>query len=263
MTINKQYQIGIMGYGYLGKSLHEALQDTNIQVISIYNRSAASLEGIEGSIATTDIEVFLGSIDKLDLVVELAHPDISLQVGEKILSKTNYMPCSVGALAHDELKDKLIKTAADSGTNLLIPHGAVVGIDNIVEARDNWESVTITFRKPPESIDLEEELTEDETILFEGSVREIADKFPRSVNAMVACALASVGPDIAVGRFIADRRMKGVVRGEFEFVGKDGARLFVAKQEPAVGVSGTGMVTSLKGSVLRALQQSPEGISFV
>ena len=213
--MKKQYCIGIIGYGYLGKSLHQALAGSDIHVGRVYNRSAERLVELPNSIGTTDAEELIGATADLDLVVELAHPDISRDMGEQILARTDYMPCSVAALADDQLKEKLLATARAAGTRLLIPHGAVVGIDNLVECRDNWQAVTITFRKPPGSIDLEEEPESDETVLFEGSVREIAERFPRNVNAMVACALATVGPDVAVARMIADRRLDNVLRGEF------------------------------------------------
>jgi aspartate dehydrogenase len=261
--MNKQQNLGIIGYGYLGKSLHQALAESDIHVSCVYNRSAERLVGLPDSIATTDVEEFVDAAANVDLVVELAHPDISRHMGEQILERTSYMPCSVAALADDQLKEKLLATALAAETRLLIPHGAVVGIDNLVECRDNWQAVTITFRKPPGSIDLQEEPEGDETVLFEGSVREIAKKFPRNVNAMVACALATVGLDVAVARMIADRSLDNVLRGEFEFLGKDGSRLLIVKQEPAVGVSSPGMINSLKGSVLRALHASPEGMTFV
>jgi aspartate dehydrogenase len=261
--MSKHSKIGIIGYGYLGSSLYRELQGADIVVSRVYNRSAQSLSELPDTVATTDMVVFLQALPELDLVIELAHPDVSRESGEQILRQANYMPCSVTALADDELKEKLLATAAASGTKLLVPHGAVAGMDNLLEARDNWQGASITFRKPPGSIDLNEELEEDETVLFEGSVREVAAKFPRNVNAMVACALATVGLDAARARFVADRRLDNVVRGEFEFTGKDGSLLTITKEEPATGVSGSGMIWSLKGSVLRALEQSGEGLNFV
>ena len=263
LTMSKQHKIGIVGYGYLGKSLHESLAGKGIDVTRIYNRSAERLADLPDSIATTKMESFIHVIGNLDLVVELAHPDISREWGGQILQHTDYMPCSVAALADVKLKEGLLKIAAKAGTRLLVPHGAVVGIDNIYEARNNWQEVTITFRKPPAAIDMEEEPEGDETLLFEGPVTEIAEKFPRNVNAMVACALATVGTDAARARFIADRRLNNVLRGEFEFKGKDGSRLSIIKEEPAVGVSSPGMITSILGSVLRALDLPSEGINFV
>lgn len=261
--MSKEKKIGIIGYGYLGSSLNALLADTNIDVVRIYNRSEEKLKGLSEKIATTQMEAFMEAAANLDLIIELAHPDVTKEWGEKILQLTDYMPCSVGALADEKLKKNLLLTGNKSGKRLLVPHGAVVGIDNIYEARENWEEVTITFRKPPGAIELEEEPEGKETILFEGPVREIAEKFPRNVNAMVACALASVGPDKAMARMIADRRLDNVLRGEFEFTGKDGSWLSITKEEPAVGVSSSGMVTSILGSVMRALHQSPAGIIFV
>ena len=261
MAENKK--IGIIGYGFLGSSLHEYLKGTEVEVAAVYNRSAAKLEGLPAACAFTDMAGFMARVEGLDLVVELAHPDISRDWGKSILKLCDYMPCSVAALADKELKTQLLDTAMSSATRLLVPHGAVVGIDNIFEARENWQEVRITFRKPPSAIDLDEEPDDDESILFEGPVTEIAEKFPRNVNAMVACALASVGPDKATARFVADRRLNNMLRGEFEFHGKDGSTLTVIKEEPAVGVSSPGMVTSIIGSVLRALQVKNEGINFV
>ncbi len=88
-------------------------------------------------------------------------------------------------------------------------------------------------------------------------------KFPRNVNATVACALATVGLDAARARFIADRRLQNKVRGEFEFTAKDGALLAITKEEPASGVSSTGMIGSLKGRVLRALELPSFRMKFV
>ena len=261
MVNNKR--IGIIGYGFLGSSLHNYLLDTDIEVAAVFNRSTEKIEKLQTSMAFTEMENFMELVPELDLVVELAHPDISKNWGDSILKHCDYMPCSVAALADASLKKQLIDSAASAGTRLLVPHGAVVGIDNIFEARENWKEVRITFRKPPTAIDLDEEPDEDETILFEGPVTEIAEKFPRNVNAMVACALASIGTDKAVARFVADRRLDNMLRGEFEFHGKDGSTLTVVKEEPAVGVSSPGMVTSIIGSVLRALQVKAEGLNFV
>ncbi len=187
-TVNEKYKLGIVGYGYIGRTLHQSLADTGVIVARIFNRSAGPLAELPTSMATTDIDTFLDGIADLDLVVELAHPDISRTMGERILRATSYMACSVTAFADDEFTERMLGIARAAGTNLFIPHGAVVGVDNLIETRDNWKEVSITFRKPPQSIDIEDDSDADETVLFEGSVREIAAKFPRNVNAMVACA---------------------------------------------------------------------------
>ena len=72
-----------------------------------------------------------------------------------------------------------------------------------------------------------------------------------------------MGVDKARAKIVADKRTNIMLRGEFEFRGKDGSRLSIVKEEPAVGVSSPGMITSIIGSVIRASQQSSEGLVFV
>jgi aspartate dehydrogenase len=258
----QRYRIGIIGCGYIGRALYDSFAGSAIEVARVYDHSADNLASLPAALATTDADAFVASLTGIDLVVELAHPSVSVQLGERIIGKANYMPCSVVALADEELRERLLAAARRAGTKLYIPHGAVVGMDNLLENR-NWRGAAITFRKPPASIDATAAVQADETLLFAGSAREIADKFPRSVNAMIACALATVGLDATTTRMVADRRFGDVLRGEFEFTAANGARLTIIKEEPGVGVSGIGMMNSIRGSVLRALGVSSDNPIFV
>lgn len=251
--MTRKYRIGLIGHGFIGRSLHEALRGSAIEVVRVYARTTTHFAGLASGIATTDPEDFVASLNGLDLVVEVAHAEVSARLGARILEKASYMPCSVVALADDHLRERLIRIAKDAGKRLFLPHGAVVGMDNLLEARGLWISARITFRKPAASIQPGLDVSADETVLFEGTVRDIATQFPRGVNAMVACALATVGLDRATARMIADPRIGNVLRGEFEFTGLNGSRLTIIKEDPAVGVSGVGMTNSIHSSVLRAL----------
>lgn len=259
----RAYRIGVIGCGYLGRSLYERFRGDPVSVVAIYDRNAHKLAAIDPACAVSGAESFIEQAGDLDLVVEVAHPSVTQTHGEALIAKTSYMPCSVVALADESLRARLLEKAETSGTRLYVPHGAAVGLDNLLERRDDWERVEITFRKPPSSIDAEEVDPGDEVVLFEGTVREIADKFPRSVNAMVTCAIATVGLDATIARFVADRTIGNRLRGEFEFRGKDGSRLAIVKEEPAVGVTSTGMVNSIAGSILRALAAEDRGLHFV
>lgn len=253
----------MVGYGYIGRSLYRAFEGSAVEIARVYDHLESNITDLPKAIATFNEDAFVESLAGLDLVVEVAHPDVSTKIGVRMLNKTSYMPCSVVALADDNLRQQLQSAAKEAGTRLYIPHGAVVGMDNLLEARSLWKSVDITFRKPPASIDSAAASQADETLLFEGSVREIARRFPRSVNAMVACALATVGLDATTARMFADRRCGNMLRGEFEFTGTNGSRLTIVKEEPGAGVSGAGMANSIKGSVLRALGAMTDASSFV
>jgi predicted dinucleotide-utilizing enzyme len=171
------------------------------------------------------------------------------------------MPLSVTALADDGLRERLVTTAERARRHLILPQGALVGTDALLAWRHMWRDVTITFRKHPLNIDLTavkrraQDITA-ETVIFDGSVREIAPLFPRNVNTMVTCALATVGLDKCRGRMIADPALDHAV-AEVEAWGKDGSYLTTVKRQPMVGVSGTEMFASTLRSVLKATGTGP------
>ena len=145
--------------------------------------------------------------------------------------------------------------------SLILPQGALVGTDALLNWRHMWREVRITFRKHPNNIDLAavkrraEDIT-SETIIFDGPVREIAPMFPRNVNTMVTCALATVGIDKCRGRMVADPSLDHAV-AEVEAWGEDGSYLTTVKKQPMVGDSGTEMFQSTLRSVLKATGAGP------
>ncbi len=261
--MSKEFRIAIIGHGFIGQALFRAFATVPVEVVRVYDRSRANLAGLPPGVAMDDAARFLRDLGQVDLVVESAGAEVSRLMGADILKQTSYMPCSVVALVDELLRARLLSIAKEAGTRLYVPHGAVVGMDNLLEARTLWTSVDITFRKPPDSIQSGVDLEGDEALLFEGSVREIATRYPRSVNAMVACAMATAGLDVTTARMVADRRLGNVLRGEFVLTGSNGSRLTIVKEEPGVGVSGVGMVNSIRSSVLRALGVRDEGLVFV
>lgn len=246
-------RIGIIGAGFVAEQLLRHVEGGagTWRAAFVHARRFEALDFVPEALR-------LGDLDDLarfapSLVVEAAHPDITRQHGEAILKVADYMPLSVTALADPALLDRLKTTAARHGHRLLIPHGALVGLDSLVAWRDRWAEVTITFRKPPGSIDLSNTgLTAaeivGETIVYDGPVGPMAKLFPRNVNAMVTCALATVGVDRCRGRLIADPDAV-MLSLEIEAVDIDGARLFIQRRQPAVGVSGSEMFASLLRSV--------------
>lgn len=114
--------------------------------------------------------------------------------------------------------------------------------------------MVITFCKHPANIDFTELATDPstivaETVLFEGPVRAIAGLFPRNVNTMVTCALATIGLDHCVGRLVADPALAGMAVTEVMAIGADGSEIRTIKKQPMVAVSGTEMFASLLRSL--------------
>jgi aspartate dehydrogenase len=99
-----------------------------------------------------------------------------------------------------------------------------------------------------------------ETVVHDGTAREIASRFPRNVNTMVTCALATIGLDACRARMVAVPGLP-VAIAEVEAIGHDGAVLTMRKEQPVVGVSGTEMFESAWGSICRSLG-AEETLSF-
>jgi len=261
-------KIGLIGFGFIAGYIYREITtrpELGLDIAFVWNRSPEKLKEIPSDLVLDNLSDFASRA--ADLVVEMAHPSVSRDYAKAILSNTNYMMLSVTAMADPELSAELIGTAQTNGTSLFIPHGALVGVDSLHEARDNWADVTITFRKPPGNVDLsasgtDPDAIDSEQIIYDGSVRGAAAKFPRNVNAMATCALASLGFDQTRGVMILDPNATAM-SAEVIAHGKDGSLLEIRKAEQAVGVSSGGMLLSQMGSIRRAVSVANTGMVFV
>ena len=255
-------RVGLVGFGFIGAGLYRAISTgacPGLGIAFVWNRSAQKLHGVSTEHVLDDLSRFAAAAP--DLIVESAHPDITRSHGEAFVSSCDYMPFSVTALADDGLRERLTAVAKSSGHRLVIPQGALVGTDALLGWAHMWRDVTVTFRKHPANIDLgminlRAGDIRAETVIFDGPVRDIAPLFPRNVNTMVTCALATVGIDRCRGRMIADPGLDHAV-AEVEAWGRDGSYLTTVKRQPMVGVSGTEMFASALRSVLKATGAGP------
>ena len=99
-------RIGLIGYGQIGAAVHQMIdQDPNngMEVVFVHDQLAERLNGLPDKLALPDLARFEET--EPDLIVEMAHPDVTRQWGEAILQKTNYMLISVTALVDQYYKD--------------------------------------------------------------------------------------------------------------------------------------------------------------
>lgn len=197
----KKTRIGLIGYGQIGravKAMIDGNQASGMEVVFVHDVVESALKDLPKDLVLKRMEDF--SERKPDLVVEMAHPDITREWGVAILEATDYMLVSVTAMADRVLEQKMAETALKNGTRCFIPHGGVVGMDALVENRKLWESVDVIMKKPPRNIDyavvgINPDDIRKETVLYDGPTRGVCPKFPRNVNTHAAIAMAGIGFD--------------------------------------------------------------------
>ena len=194
-------RIGLIGYGQIGRAVHQMIDSnphTGMQVVFVHDQFKDALKDVSSDLALDDLGRFADRSP--DLVVEMAHPDVTRQWGKTILEKTNYMFISVTALADRQLEKDIEETTLRCGTRAFVPHGGVVGMDALLENRDVWETVDIIMKKSPHNVDcaaagLNPDEIKEQTTLYDGPTRGICPLFPRNVNTHAAIAYAGIGFD--------------------------------------------------------------------
>ncbi|MDR3532799.1 MAG: aspartate dehydrogenase, partial [Rhodopila sp.] len=137
-----------------------------------------------------------------DIVVEAAPSAIFERIALPVLEAGRiFVPASVGALLP---RMHLAKLARRTGARIVVPTGALLGLDAVRAAAEGpIDSVTIETRKPPMALagapylekhgidvmDLIQPL-----LIFDGNALDAAAGFPANVNVAAALALAGIGP---------------------------------------------------------------------
>ena len=112
------------------------------------------------------------------------------------------MVLSCGALLE---RPALIELAKARGGQIIVPTGALLGLDAVTAAAEGQiHSVRMTTRKPPRGLagapylvanGISVDGLDAAKRVFSGTAREAAAGFPANVNVAAALALAGIGPD--------------------------------------------------------------------
>lgn len=207
-------QIGIVGCGAIGRAILRAVDEGRLQVpvAGVTSRDQAKAEAFLGTLAHPPPWLSLDEcIARSGLVIEAAGGGMVPLLAEKAFGAgKDLLVISTGALLdHPEVLER----ARETGCRLILPSGAIAGIDGIKSAcAGQVEHVTITTRKPPGGLKgapyLEQhgwdmDAITEETELYYGPVREACKGFPANVNVSATVSLAGLGPDRTMIRILA------------------------------------------------------------
>jgi aspartate dehydrogenase len=258
-------KIGLIGFGRIGSYLYDKISDNkDLAVDFVYETIKEKTAGLDSSIVVQDMEMVLNR--EADLVVEAADFRVVKDYAPHILKKTDLMVLSVTALADAKLESNLYSICKKNGTRIGIPHGALLGMDGIFDARESLTDVQVITTKNPRNIDFsftdkyEADDIKEVTVLYDGPTRGICSMFPRNVNAHAVVALSGLGFDRTRSKLITDPHSDDALQ---HVIAEGGGTLLEIKRSSAIkGVTGEYTLVSLYGSIIRALS-SPPGISVL
>lgn len=225
-----EWPIALLGFGAIANRLVQVLashSDAPQVVAALVPRDRlAAAHDEANSLADSRTHGDITPTDDLDallarrpaLVVECAGQQALREYGPAILrAGVDLLVASVGALAHPELEADLRSAAREGGARLLLPSGAVGGLDALASARiAGLDEVEYASNKPvtgwrgtaaEQLVDLDA-LT-GPTVFFTGNAREAAQRFPQNANVAAAVALAGIGFEKTVVTLAADPTATG------------------------------------------------------
>jgi aspartate dehydrogenase len=248
--------VGLIGYGGIARDVVAALRDAGSSVgiaaaLCRFGRSDKARDALPGIDIVERLDDLLARKPKL--VAEVAGQQAITEHGPEVLKRGfDLLIISIGALAEPVLLDRL-KTAANEGkSRILLPAGAIGGIDAIAAMRvGGLTTVRYRSRKPPaawrgspaEKVADLDKLT-GRTVLYRGHAGEAALLYPQNANVAAAVALAGLGFENTEVELVADPEAPGNVH-EIEAEGTAGRF--------AISLQGRPSRTNPKTSALAAL----------
>ncbi|MBW8269308.1 aspartate dehydrogenase [Caldovatus aquaticus] len=198
--------VGIAGLGAIGLPLARALDAgvEGLRLVAVAARDRAKAErALAGFRDPPAVVGLAGLAERAEVVVEAAPAAVFEEVARAAIARGRILvPASAGALLP---RLHLVEEARRSGARILVPTGALLGLDAVrAAAEGRVESVTLETRKPPRGLagapylerhGIDVMAVTAPTRVFAGNAFEAAQGFPANVNVAAALALAGIGPE--------------------------------------------------------------------
>ena len=204
---HRSLSVAIGGLGTVGFEVARRIDGGELDGLTLCAVSARdharARERMAGFRTPVDVVVAGELAERADIVVESAPAAVFREIAEPVVRAGKVLVAiSAGALLEHA---DLVETARATGAQIVVPSGAVMGLDAVRGAAESGiESVTMITRKPPGGLAGAPHLVEhgidlrglrEPLKVFEGSARDGARGFPANLNVAAALGLAGVGPE--------------------------------------------------------------------
>ncbi|HYD62649.1 MAG TPA: aspartate dehydrogenase [Noviherbaspirillum sp.] len=215
MSFEKELRVGVAGLGAVGKTLVRSLDAGifGLKLGAVAVRDPGKAAETMAALKTPVPVVAIADLaEYADVVVECAPAELVPDIAEPVLrAGKTVIVLSVGALLD---RMDLVETARRYGGQIIVPTGALLGLDAVTAAAEGKiNSVRMVTRKPVRGLVgapflVENKINIDDITspvqIFAGTAREAAKGFPANLNVVVALALAGIGPDLTQLEIWAD-----------------------------------------------------------
>src|SRR5258708_37082460 len=204
-TRRRTLAIGIAGLGAIGSTVAKALAagipGLSLAALAVRDRTKAE-RWLVAQGTTTAIVPLAALAARCDVIVECLPPAHFADIAEPAIEAGKiFVPLSVGTLlAHAAL----IERARATGARILVPTGALIGLDAVrAAAEGRIRSVRMVTRKPPKGLEGAPYLVANNISLagltaplkvFEATPPDAAKGSPPHVNAPAPLTLPATGP---------------------------------------------------------------------
>ncbi|PZP90772.1 MAG: putative aspartate dehydrogenase [Variovorax paradoxus] len=260
------HRVAIAGLGLVGlevaRHLDAGIPGMVLSAVGVRDRAKAT--GLLAGLKTMPV---LADIDALephaDIVVECAPAALLASAIEPFLLRgKKAIVLSAGALLSNPT---LIDLADAHGGQILVPSGALLGLDAVSAAAEGTiHSVKMVTRKPTRGLMGAPYLTDNNIRIddirqplrvFSGSPRDAAIGFPANLNVAVALSLAGIGPDATTLEIWADPALE---RNTHSIeVQADSAHFSMAIENIPSANPKTGLITALSVVAMLRRFESP------
>jgi aspartate dehydrogenase len=207
-------KIGILGCGTIGSFLAQRIEEDfqgQARIVGLCDIDDSRAQQLASKL-TQKIPILAPEqlIDRSDLIIESTSREACPDLCKKTLEKgKEIMVLSVGGLIGNM---DLFSLAKKKGCRIILPSGAICGLDGVKSARiGEVSTVTLTTRKPPQGLkgapyvvenNIDLDAIVEEQVIFDGTAEEAVSGFPKNINVSAMLSIAGVGPKKTLVRII-------------------------------------------------------------